>query len=255
MRVDTHIHTEFSSDSEMKLETAIEVARSKNLGIIITEHYDLDFPGEGFKCDIPNYLNTYEKYKSKDVMIGIEIGMAPSTVEANQKIAKQYPFDYILASIHGVDEVDIFQEYIYCDLEERIFYENYYKYMIKCLKLYDDFDSMAHIDYIHRYVSFKDPEIRVDDYKPLITEAMQVLIEKEKAMEINTRRMGNPTSRAALFEVYKLYKALGGKYVTIGSDSHGPDAIGTHFKEAFEIVDTLGLKAVYFRERKMEYCK
>lgn len=255
MIVDTHIHTSFSSDSQMKLEEAIQTARQNKLGITLTEHYDLDYPGEGFKCDVENYFKTYEKYREKDLLLGIEIGMAPSTVEANEKTVKKYPLDYVLASIHGVDELDIFTDYIYLGLEEKVFYTQYYDYMLKCIRLYNDFDSLAHIDYIHRYVSFDDPEIRVNDYKEQITEIMKTLIRKGKAIEINTRRMENPASRTALLEVYKLYKDLGGQYVTIGSDAHTPQSIGAYFKEALALSDTLGLQPVYFAQRKMEYCK
>lgn len=255
MIVDTHIHTEFSSDSQMKIEEVIEKAKQKNLGVILTEHYDLDYPGEEFKCDIDGYFKAYEKYRSKELLLGIEIGMAPSTLEANEKIVKNYPFDYVLASIHGVNEVDIFKEYIYQEREERVFYEEYYDYMLKCVQMYEDFDSLAHIDYIHRYAQFKDVEIRVNDYKEQIAMVMKVLIQKEKAMEINTRRMESAASREALLEVYKLYKDLGGEYITIGSDSHTRDAIGAYFKEALAMSESLGLKSVYFSKRKMEYCK
>lgn len=254
MIFDTHIHTEFSSDSKMKIEDAIQSAKMQNLGLILTEHYDLGYKGEGFKCDIPNYLKTYEKYRTSEVLLGIEIGLTPATLQVNEQVTKENPFDYVLASIHEVLGRDIFLEYSKEDLEERLFYEQYYKFMIECLQMYNDYDALAHIDYIYRYVSFEDKEMRIAPYKELIAEVMKTLISKEKAIEINTRRLANPGTKEALLEVYKFYKDLGGRYITIGSDSHYQHAIGKSFKEALEIADTLGLQPVYFKNRKMQYC-
>ena len=56
-------------------------------------------------------------------------------------------------------------------------------------------------------------------------------------------------------EIYKLYHDLGGRYVTIGSDSHIKENIGKNFDVAFDIIDTLNLKAVYYNKRKIEYMK
>ena len=44
MVFDTHLHTEISSDSEMKIEEAIKQAKALNLGLIITELMDLFSP-------------------------------------------------------------------------------------------------------------------------------------------------------------------------------------------------------------------
>ncbi|MEG0353593.1 MAG: histidinol phosphate phosphatase [Cellulosilyticaceae bacterium] len=254
MIFDTHMHTEFSTDSEMKIEDAIKVAKEKDLGIIITEHYDLDYPvGNDFKCDIPSYFKAYEKYRSDKVLLGIEIGLASSTLSANEQTVKDNRFDYVLGSIHGVDQIDIFTDYIYMGLDEKTFYDRYFEYMIKCIKMYDGFDSLGHIDYIHRYAPFEKPELRVGEYKEALAEVMKVLIDKNKAIELNTRRFGSEASRKALLEVYRLYKDLGGKYVTIGSDAHGIDAIGAYFDEGLKMVKELGLKAVYFERREMKY--
>lgn len=254
MIIDTHIHTDFSTDSKMTIEEAMTSAKTKKLGLTLTEHYDLDYSEEGFRCDIPEYFKAYEKYRSPELLLGIEIGLAPSTLAENEKVAKENPFDYVLGSIHGVNGRDIFQQYIYDDIPEILFYQQYYEYMLKCVQVYDQFDSLAHIDYIHRYVQFEDKEIRLNPYKDIIAEVITTLINKGKAIEINTRRLVNPASLQALLEVYKLYKDLGGQYVTIGSDSHTADAIGVNFKEAFYITQTLNLKPVYFKERQMQYC-
>ena len=43
MIFDSHSHTEFSSDSEMKAVEAIETAKKLGIGMVFTEHYDYDY--------------------------------------------------------------------------------------------------------------------------------------------------------------------------------------------------------------------
>ena len=44
--IDTHIHTEFSLDSQMKLQHGLEHANKNGIGMTITEHLDLNYPME-----------------------------------------------------------------------------------------------------------------------------------------------------------------------------------------------------------------
>ena len=57
---DTHVHTNFSTDSDMKMEEAIKSAKEKSISFITTEHMDINFPKEGLFClDVDKYLNKY----------------------------------------------------------------------------------------------------------------------------------------------------------------------------------------------------
>ncbi|MCD8090484.1 MAG: hippurate hydrolase, partial [Clostridiales bacterium] len=43
-------------------------------------------------------------------------------------------------------------------------------------------------------------------------------------------------------EILKLYRELGGEIITIGSDSHKPDHLGTYINEAKDILKAHGFK-------------
>ena len=47
MYFDSHIHTEFSADSEMKAAEALREAEKQGLGLVFTEHLDYDYPAAG----------------------------------------------------------------------------------------------------------------------------------------------------------------------------------------------------------------
>ena len=252
--IDTHIHTEFSLDSQMKLHHGLEYASKQAIGMTITEHLDLNYPtGADFTFDIDKYFNDYGRYRDGNLMLGIEIGMQLNCLEENREIVNKYPFDYIIGSIHVAKEQDIYYPKFYADKTKKDAFEQYFLSMIDCLKKYDFIDSLGHIDYISRYANYNDKEIHYHEFNEYINEILKVIVENEKVMEINTRRLSNNEAYNNLIKVYKAYKQIGGKYVTIGSDAHKTEDIGANFILAKNICDICSLKPVYFKNRKMEF--
>jgi len=252
--VDSHIHTEFSDDSDMKLESALEITRKSGIGMIITEHLDLEFPtGTDFNFDIDKYFDKYEKYKSSKFMLGIEIGMQQICYEGNRDIANKYPFDYIIGSIHATNGEDIFNPEIYDGKTKKETFEQYFIDMLDCVKQYDFMDSLGHIDYISRYSTYIDNEINYHEFKDYIDEVLKAVVLNGKVIEINTRRLTDVAAYNNLIDIYRAYKQIGGKYVTIGSDAHHAKDIGNNFLLANRICEICNLKPVYFRNRNMEY--
>ena len=252
--IDSHIHTEFSEDSQMKIQDAMEHSRKNGIEMTITEHLDLDFPtGTGFNFDINKYFNDYEKYRSSKFMLGIEIGMQLSCLEENREIVNKYPFDYIIGSIHVAKGEDVFNPKFYEGKTKKEAFEQYFSSMVDCVKQYDFIDSLGHIDYISRYATFHDKEIHYHEFNEYINEVLKAVVNTEKIIELNTRRLGDKEAYNNLINIYKAYKQIGGKYITIGSDAHRAEDIGNHFMLANSICETCKLKPVYFKNRKMEY--
>lgn len=253
MIFDSHMHSKFSSDSKMNILDAITIGKEKNIGIIITDHMDLDYPvKEEFKFDIPSYFNEYEKYRSNKVKLGIEIGLTENTLIENENIAANYDFDFVLGSIHAVKGLDIYAEYIHQGYNKKDYFNYYFEDMLKCVEIYNNYDALSHIDYPCRYCSFDNKEILVSEYKDIISAIFSTLLNKGKVLELNTSRLHIPEAQLALKDIYKLYKDLGGKYVTLGSDAHSHLNIYKNFDIALKFIDELGLKGVYFNNRKME---
>ncbi|MBQ6820549.1 MAG: histidinol phosphate phosphatase [Clostridium sp.] len=253
MIFDSHMHSKFSTDSDMNIENAIAVGKEKNIGIIITDHMDLDYPvADEFRFNIPEYFKEYEKYRSDRVKLGIEIGLTENTLLANENIGQTYDFDFILGSIHAVDGLDIYLDYRNKSYTKKDFFINYLECMLRCIKLHNNFDSLSHIDYPCRYASFDNNEILVSEFKDILSEIFTTLINKDKVLELNTARLRDLDANNALIDIYKLYKDLGGKYVTLGSDAHRHLNIANNFNLAFEFINTVGLQGVYFDKRTLK---
>lgn len=252
---DCHIHTDFSTDCSMNIEEVIKAAKENNIGTIITEHLDLNFmqPGE-FMFNIDEYFNKYINYRNDKLLLGVEMGMRPDCIEENRKISEKYNFDFILGSVHVVENnglyYDIYGDNFYNGKNRKEAYEDYLKYMLQCVKEHDYIDSLSHIDYICRYAPYNDSNIYYEEYNELIDEILKELIYSEKAIEINTRRFDNKEAVDILKKIYKRFNKLGGKIVTLGSDSHRPESVGKHMHLGKEFAEECGLKVVYFKERK-----
>lgn len=248
------MHTRFSTDSKMDIEKAIKKAEELNIGIITTEHMDINFPTpESFIFNPEDYFKEYSKYRSDKVLLGIELGMVADRALENKAIAKDYPFDYVIGSTHLVEGVDVFQKAYYAGLDKKTSYEKYFKYMLECLKTHDFIDSLGHIDYIARYSTYEDKEIYYEDFSEYIDEVLRTTALNGKAIEINTRRLSNKDAATNLTKIYSKFYDLGGRIATIGSDSHTEDSIGINFDVARQIAEKSKLKIVYFKERKPEY--
>jgi histidinol-phosphatase (PHP family) len=236
----------------MTIDDAIRKAEEVSMGLIVTEHMDLKYPIQNkFRFDLDDYFIRYNNYRNDNLLLGIEMGMRPDCYKDYNAMSDKYDFDYILGSVHLVDGIDIYDAKYYENENKQKAYTNYFDWMLKCIKQFDFIDSLAHIDYIARYARFDDQEIYYKEFSDCIDEVLKVIAESNKAIEINTRRIGNFESRKNLVQVYKRFAELGGKFVTLGSDSHNHQEIGGNFKEAVEIADICGLKIVHFKERKM----
>jgi histidinol-phosphatase (PHP family) len=257
MIVDTHIHTCFSTDSTMTLQQALQRAKSLGIGITLTEHLDLAYPEQdAFIFDIHDYFTQYSPYKNNNpLLLGIEIGMRQDCLTDNCNIVMSHPFDYVIGSVHVIDNIDIYHETFYQARTKQEVYHQYFDSMAKCVATYDFIDSLGHIDYICRYAKYQDPELYYFEFQEPIDLILKMLAQKEKALEINTRRLANPAIVNALLPIYKRFYELGGRLATMGSDAHNPDDIGRDLVIAQQLAEMCHLKLVYFNHRSPEYIK
>ena len=242
MVFDCHSHTKFSADSEMLATDAIARAEILNLGIVFTEHFDYNLPGDiDFTFDAVEYMNEYKKFRSEKVKLGVEVGLRKSAREANKNFLAQVNFDLIIGSIHVVDDVDIYEKSFYTDKDKITAYRKYFAVMAEEAAV-EDFDVLGHIDYICRAATYENPEIEYETFKPEIDEVLKIIVERGKILELNTRRINKKIAVEGLIPVYKRYKELGGQFVTIGSDAHVVEAVGANFDVALKFVEDLNLK-------------
>ena len=250
MIFDSHIHTKFSADSKMLASEVLAKAQSLNLGVVFTEHFDygVEADGEKFEFNPADYMNEYKNLRGR---LGVEVGLRKFARTANSDFIKQADFDFVIGSIHLVDDLDIYYPEFYADKDKATAYQKYFEQMAQEIAL-ADFDALGHIDYICRAAPYDNPEIDYATFKAEIDAVLKIVVERGKVLELNTRRFDKSRGIEELIPVYKKYRELGGQFVTLGSDAHRVEAVGNYFERALEFIRELDLTPVTFHERKLE---
>ncbi len=257
---DFHLHSEYSIDSKTSMEDMVLAAINKNMkSICFTDHVDFDSTAEriDFVFRTVDYFKNVRQVKYKymkdiEILAGVEIGIQPHLLERYDVFIKSNDFDFVLMSVHSVNKLDIHADNFTRGIEPIKALEEYYNNMYYCIKNFNNFDALGHLDYIDRYFEDFSSIPRYEDYCYIIESILKLLIEKGKGIEINTAgtRYGlnyfHPKN-----QILKLYKELGGEIITIGSDSHSPENIGYEYKTVERMLRDLGFKYIHiFKERK-----
>jgi histidinol-phosphatase (PHP family) len=265
---DSHIHSEFSSDSDTSLSSIAEKAISLGLPkICLTDHHDIDFiiqeeGGMDFQLDTPAYIKAAKEiqdiYRDKiDIRIGVELGLMNSVVQKARDYASTYKeLDFIIGSSHLVRGLDPYYPSFYEGREEIECVRDYFVSILENVSLIDDYDVYGHLDYIVRYCPSGQGIFNIKDYYDVIEEIFRIIIPKGKGIEINTgslyKNMDYPHPH---IDILKLYRQMGGEIITVGSDAHKPEYIGYGFETvARDILENLGYRYYCtFKNRKPEF--
>ena len=261
---DYHLHTKFSVDCDAVPEQVCEAAIAQGLSeIALTDHMDLlsDKP-YSYILDCPawyeNMKMLVDRYSSKiKIKMGVELGQPQCHPSEAQAFLDQYPLDFIIGSIHNLDnDVDVY----YYDFQKNDYREVYPRYIqaMKVLATDWDFDVLGHITYPSRYVTQKTgihPDVMV--WQDLFAEVFRILIARGKGLELNlsgiVRGGGDPMP---VPELMKLYRQCGGEIVTVGSDAHFAAQAGTVSRLGQEMLQQLGFKYItVFKDRKPAFIK
>ena len=261
MHFDAHVHSAASPDSEMDPVRAINILKSKGLGVVFTEHVDFVTPEIGqdfsatdapksdrsFVCDFDIYPSQYKQLRSDSTLLGLEFGLTAAFLPLNLKTADN-DYDFILGSIHFVDGHDVFK--VSASMDAETFCRRYLTYGTEMVELCGFFDSLGHIDYIARYCEKCAKWFQYKNYPKEFDALLRALAERDIALEINTSRLGNDNVAGQLLPIYKRYFELGGRYVTLGSDAHNEWGLGRHYKRGLGLAKMAGLTPVYYKERE-----
>ena len=266
---DFHTHTQFSHDSNAHPEEMVKSAIEKGLsGIAFTEHCDTNYMFEehntmecmGESINTAKSLN--KKYGDKiQVLCGIEISESfhnkPRTVE----VLKNYgdKIDALLCSVHVIDwkahpePISAYKFSEFSDTEVKTMTDMYYNDIMTMLE-YLDGDILCHLTYPYRYINlaYGLSSYSYHDYLPQIKDILKKAISKDMALEVNTSNLAKFSNGFYMVdkELLELYKELGGKLVTMGSDAHAPQNVGADFENAVQTIKSAGFNEYcYFNNR------
>lgn len=277
MFADYHIHTYYSDDSTYPMEQVVKDAISKGItDLCFTDHVDYGIKEDTdklspeqrqelklkiqnpnvpqYNVDYPAYVAEYqdlkEKYADKiNLKLGMEFGLQIHTIPQYQKLFNSYSFDFIIMSCHQVENKEFWTQEFQQGRSHDEYNQRYYDEILEQVKNYHDYSVLGHLDLIARYDKAGIyPFAKIRDK---IAGILKIVIADGKGIELNTSsvryKIHNAQGEQELTpsrEILALYKELGGRIITIGSDSHKPEHLGAYITEQRQELKKLGFKEI-----------
>lgn len=279
MYADYHIHTEFSDDSREPMENQVRQAIEIGLEeICFTEHVDYGVKkdwnegeiewrgGDGVNyddsmkeplanADYPVYFDKIRRMREEfagqiRIKSGLEFGIQTITIPQYERLWSRYAddLDFVLLSMHQVDNKEFWNQEFQRGKTQKEYNEAYYREILNVMRQFKHYSVLAHLDLIVRYD--RNGVYPFRELRDIVSEILRTAISDGKGIELNTSswHYGLADTQPSR-DILWLYRDLGGRIITIGSDGHTTKYLGDHIREAQQILRGIGFTEICTFER------
>ena len=238
--IDYHLHVIAHGDRPMSVENILEycqVAHERGIRQMgITEHDRyLD------EIDLAAFQEAREKSRDVELRLGIEIDFVPGAEERMDRDASALPYDYVIGSVHRVDEEEVDRasdQRIYERYETYELYEAYYTNVRKAA-LSGRFEVLGHPDLIKIFRRFPERDIT-----PMLEETADAVAASGVVVDVNAAGLRKPVG-----EIYPARDFLEMFYrrgvpIILSSDAHAPDQVAMGYDKSLKLVHDVGYREV-----------
>ena len=253
---DYHMHSIVSFDGHDRGAQMAQAAKAAGLKeICFTDHLDYDPLGKMgvLAFDTAAYNAEYDALEVPGLKIrrGMEFGMTVDNLAQFKEDLKRRHFDFVLGSIHFVDDLDVYFEEYWHDKTVFEAERRYLEATLDCVHIHDDFDVLAHLTYIGKTSSHHAPRcVPFEAHRELIDEILKTVAQKGKGLEMNTSGVDRCGGFLPTADYFQRFRELGGEIVTIGSDAHTSSRVGQYAFDACEILKDIFGYVCTFEDRK-----
>ncbi|MBO5888912.1 MAG: histidinol-phosphatase HisJ family protein [Clostridia bacterium] len=261
----SHTHSKYSHDSEETIDNICKSAINSGLkGIAFTDHvtvykYDeLNIYSKILKCKEEIFAKRKEYEGKLKLLFGVEISESFFNPNHVNEILNIKDLDVVLCSLHGKVPIEDLGANSHLRINDFTKFSKetiknivtvYYN-VLKNMAKTNDYDVLAHLTYPFRYINCRDKVgFDIFEIKSEFVEILNILIERDKALELNTS-MSDSDFFMPSEEILTLYKQLGGKKVTLGSDAHTATNVAKGLKEGIELLKKCGFTKYYYYENR-----
>ena len=245
--IDYHLHVVAHADRPMTVENILsycDVAKARGIRQMgITEHDRyLD------DIDLAAFQEARELSQDVELRLGIEIDFVPGQEERMDRFASALPFDYVIGSVHRVDNEEVDRQTdqrIYEKYETYDLYDAYYA-NVREAALSGRFDVLGHPDLIKIFRHYPDRDIT-----GMLEETADAVAESGVVVDVNAAGLRKPVG-----EIYPSREFLKMFYrrgvpIILSSDAHAPEQVGMGYGESIPLVRDVGYREVVtFKDRE-----
>ena len=264
---DSHNHTTNSHDGKSTADALCLSAIERGLsGIAFTDHCDIEYYKDIKSFDnivnsVKEARNMNEKLQGElSVFAGVEMGEGIWNREAADALGKLCDFDVVLSSVHAVrcDKFDMpFSRIDFSEWTDQMITEYMRQYFVDMQEMVDtlDFDILTHLTVPLDYIKGRyGKACELEPHTSAIEGILKSIIRRDVSLEINTATLSSALNDTLPnTSIVKMYRDLGGKYITLASDSHTPERVGRHLDRVLDMIKELGYNSYCYyqgRERK-----
>ncbi len=263
--VDTHVHSEHSHDSQASIADILATSEKAGPDIVcITDHCDIEYCAQiDVETVIAASIADAKRHNTSGrvrILSGVEIGEAIWNPKQAKRIVALEGLDQVIGSVHAVRFEGYPRPYSRIDFsaftsEELDAYMTTYFNDVLEMAETADFDILAHLTCPLRYINGKyGRDVDCHRYRDKIHAILSEIIRRGIALEVNTSNCGSHYDEFMPEEwIIRLYRDLGGKHITCGSDAHIPENIAHQFDRLYRMLAACGFDhACYFKARCMQ---
>ena len=234
---DYHMHSRVSFDARDTGLAMAQAAAQRGLKeICFTDHIDYT-PEMDMVFDTAVYNAAYDHLDVPGLLIrkGMEFGLTPDNTAQLRKDLNRRHFDFVLGSVHLVDGVDVYMEPYWAGKDYDTAIRLYLETTLEAVRVHEDYDVLGHLTFISKARANPRQELlRYADHKPIMDEILRELVKHGKGMELNTSGIDRCGGPLPTLDYFQRFYELGGRIVTVGSDSHDTDRVGQYTREMAE---------------------
>ena len=234
---DYHMHSKVSFDARDTGLAMAQAAAQRGLKeICFPDHIDYT-PEMDMVFDTAVYNAAYDHLDVPGLLIrkGMEFGLTPDNTAQLRKDLNRRHFDFVLGSVHLVDGVDVYMEPYWAGKDYDTAIRLYLETTLEAVRVHEDYDVLGHLTFISKAQANPRQELlRYADHKPIMDEILRELVKHGKGMELNTSGIDRCGGPLPTLDYFQRFYELGGRIVTVGSDSHDTDRVGQYTREMAE---------------------
>ena len=250
---DFHMHSRESFDGHDKgKEMALAAAAAGLEEICFTDHVEPITWGENVLRPLPydwaplkeEFARAQEELGDKiRLRLGIELGDAVHDFAHTAKILEGAPeFDFIIGSIHMLSADMGGKDLYFFDPKDeetaRRGIRDYLKRVQRLAEWDGKFSVLGHLTLPLRYLNEnRGFDLTFDGYEAEVEAIFRALIARNKGIEVNTNRGTAPLPGEKWL---RMYRELGGRIITLGSDAHAAHQVGWAIRERQELLKRCG---------------
>ena len=261
MLVDYHVHTPYCGHAHGKIVEYIdraielgfgEIGFADHLGRYYLTHvqrrrfWDWGMNERNISRYVAELLELRDVYRDRiRIKIGLEIDFIEGADELLAPFLDHFDFDFTLASVHCLPRFGWSHLSEYRNYDPRQVVEEYFRLARAALRS-RKFSSVAHPDFIWRYLKLPDDDAAVL-YKREIEELVREAVESDGCIEINAN--GYLWSQNTADEEQDPFVMLLGELrtrtvpVTLGSDAHDPGMVGKAFGDLVPVLHSWEIRS------------